>query len=739
MRVAHQRSGSAVCSRFPGLGLLLACFALAASLATMASARPEDPTRDDRRIAILVSSRLGLNHLSDMRINDEISQRTFDMFFKSLDPMKLFFLKSDIEEFSSDKTALDDYVKAGDVRYAKKVFDRFLSRVQQRIKQAQEMVDQEHDFTVDESMIRDPEAWDYAASEEEAVDRWRKRVKYDLLLQIADEIEMPEAIETLHKRYRGMRRNWEQVDNDELLEMFLSALTMSFDPHSTYMAPSTLQNFEIQMRLELNGIGATLESKYGETIVRRLVRGGAADKDGRLKVNDVITGVAQGVDGEMVDIYDMKINDVVQLIRGKPGSVVRLQINPEDKSGRQEYDIVRARIELKDSEARGVVLERLPDGTDPAAPEDDESASTTDTDNTLASSSPSSDGGSGEATGQVIQQKLGPDGKVYKIGVIDLPSFYMDMEGRRAGNPNYKSTSRDVRRLLEGFKSQGVDLVVMDLRFNGGGSLPESVETTGLFIDHGPVVQVKGPDGRIQPYLDEERGMVWSGPLVVVINKFSASASEIFAGAIQDYGRGIIVGDHATHGKGTVQQLFELGQILLPIHQPPNYGALKLTIQQFYRPSGDSTQNRGVVSDIELPSKTTHWEVGESDLDYAMKFDRVMPRKHLNYRHATAQIIDELRGRSKKRVDESESFANVRKGIERFLEQKEDPSVTLNMEKFLAKRKEANSEKDQKDLFEKLQDDDRPVFPSSPYNDELLAIALDYLQLLGQNHVAVAR
>ena len=673
MKVAHLRPVSANRSRILALGLLLATYLFASLGAEWAMARPEEPTRDDRRIAILVSSRLDLNHLSDMRIDDEISTRTFDMFFKSLDPMKLFFLQSDINEFYGDKKALDDYVKSGNVRFAKRVYDRFLSRVQQRVELAQKFVDLEHDFALDETMIRDPDALSYAASEEEAVERWRKRVKYDLLLQIADEVEMEEAVATLHKRYRGIRRNWEQVDNDELLEMFLSAMTMSFDPHSTYMAPSTLENFEIQMRLELNGIGATLESKYGETIVRRLVRGGAADKDGQLKVNDVITGVAQGADGEMVDIYDMKINDVVQLIRGQPGSIVRLQINPEDKSGRQEYDIVRARIELKDSEARGVVLERLPDGTDPAAPEDDESASTTDAENTLASSNTSVDrdeevngtAGSGEATGQVIQQKLGPDGKVYKIGVIDLPSFYMDMEGRRARNPNYKSTSRDVRRLLEEFKSQGVELVVMDLRFNGGGSLPESVETTGLFIDHGPVVQVKGPDGRIQPYLDEERGMVWSGPLVVVINKFSASASEIFAGAIQDYGRGIIVGDHATHGKGTVQQLFELGQILLPIHQPPNYGALKLTIQQFYRPSGDSTQNRGVVSDIELPSKTTHWEVGESDLDYAMKFDRVMPRKHINYRHATAQIIDELRGRSQKRVDASENFAKVRKGIER--------------------------------------------------------------------------
>lgn len=715
--------------RYLALTAMVALGLLGSYWTTLVWARPADPRHEDERIAIMVSSRLDLHHLSEMRIDNEISRRAFEMFFKTLDPMKMYFLQSDVDEFRSEETSLDDYVKSGDVGFAKRVYDRFLQRVQQRIQAAQTYVDQKHDFSIDESMIREPDEMQYAKTDAEANERWRKRVKYDLLLQVADDVEEAEVIETLHKRYRGIRRNWEQVNNDELLEMFLSAVTTSFDPHSTYMAPSTLENFEIQMRLELNGIGASLESKYGETIVRRIIPGGAADKDGRLKINDVITGVAQGNQGEVVDIFDMKINDVVQLIRGTPGSVVKLQVMPEDKSGRQEYDIVRARIELKDSEARSVILERLPDGTDPKQETKSDAGDQAATD----ASQPE------EATGQIIQQRLAPNGKVYKIGVIDLPSFYMDMEGRRANKPNYKSTTRDVRRLLEQFNSQGVDLVIMDLRLNGGGSLPESVETTGLFIDHGPVVQVKSPDGRIQPYTDDERGMVWSGPLIVVINKFSASASEIFAGAIQDYGRGIIVGDHATHGKGTVQQLFDLGQTLLPIHEPPNYGALKLTIQQFYRPSGDSTQNRGVVSDIEIPSITTVWEVGESDLDYAMKFDRVMPQRHLNYRSATANTIAELRTRSQQRVESSDYFAKVKKKIAKYLEKKEDPTVTLNKEKFLAERNELNEEKDQDELIEQMQNDDRPVFPSTPYNEELISIAIDYLELLGQDHVAVAR
>jgi len=304
---------------------------------------------------------------------------------------------------------------------------------------------------------------------------------------------------------------------------------------------------------------------------------------------------------------------------------------------------------------------------------------------------------------------------------------------------DYKSTTSDLRRLLQEFERQNVDLVVMDLRFNGGGSLPESVETTGLFIEKGPVVQVKGPDGRIQPFNDDSASMAWSGPLVVLVNRFSASASEIFAGAIQDYGRGIVVGDKSTHGKGTVQQLEDLGQRISSLN-PPNYGALKLTIQQFYRPSGDSTQSRGVVSDIELPYRTSYWEgIGEADLDYALEFDRVAPLPHNNYRSASANILQELGRRSAERVENSKFFKEEQKKIERIIERQKEATVTLNKEKFLAEREEINAEKDQQDLIDSLDDDDRPVFPSTPYNEEVLAIALDYLELLGDDRIAVAR
>jgi len=706
------------------VGLSLLAALMATTVAPLATARPNVPegreARDQRNIAIFVASLMDKRHMAQLRVDDEISERALEMFLKTLDPMKLYFYKSDIEKFALERKQIDDYIRTGDVSISKRIFDVFLERVAERTEVAQKFVDAEHDFTVDEYMERDPETIEWMTSTEEADERWRKRVKYDLLLQTTDE-ETPEgeALQRLHKRYRSIAQRWEQTSNDELLEMFLSAVTMSFDPHSSYMSPESLQNFIIQMRLELDGIGASLESKYGETVVRHIVPGGAADKDGRLKVDDVITGVAQGKNGEMLDITDMKLNDVVMKIRGKPGTIVRLEVKTAGGSGLQVYEITRARIELKDSEARSAVLERGPNGE------------VVGEESVKLAGEP--DANLEQPTGKVIEQKQA-DGSVFRIGVIDLPSFYMDMEGRRNGREDYKSAVRDVRRLLEELKERKVDLVIVDLRFNGGGSLPESVEMTGLFIDQGPVVQVKGPDGRVIPHPDDKLGAVWEGPLMVVINKFSASASEIFAGAIQDYGRGIVVGDKSTHGKGTVQELEELGRIISQIN-PPNYGALKMTIQQFYRPGGDSTQNRGVVSDIELPSQTTHWEIGESDLDYALKFDSVLPLPHENYRFAGAQVIQQLKERSAARVEKAEHFQKERQRIERYQQRKDEP-ITLNKEKFLAEKAELNTEKEQEELFEDLQTNDRPVFPKTPYNDEVVAIALDYLELLGDSRLA---
>ncbi|MCI0334109.1 MAG: carboxy terminal-processing peptidase [Planctomycetes bacterium] len=672
---------------------ILSAVGLSVGAATV-SARPTQPSAADRQITFAVATLMERTHLTGQSLDDKISERCLDTFIKELDPLKLFFYQSDIDEFKRNRTLLDDAFKRGDIRFAYEVFARFLARVDERVQLAHAELDKQHDFAVDEEMIRDPEAAEHPKTPEEAAERWRQRVKFDLMKELADDVPMDEAVKKLRKRYLSIRNSWQQTDNEELLERYLSAMTTGFDPHSSYMAPTTLDNFNITMKLELDGIGASLRAVDGYTVVQNIIPGGAADKQGGLKPEDKIVGVGDGPNGPIEDIVDMKLNDVVKKIRGKRGTIVRLEVDPADNSERKTISITRDRIELKDSEARSEVIER------------------------------------GKKA----------DGTPYRLGAIQLPSFYMDMDGARMGLDDYKSTTRDVRRLLEEFKTQEVDAVVIDLRWNGGGSLTEAVNMTGLFIDNGPVVQVKGPDGRSQPYKDPESGLVWEGPLVVIINKFSASASEIFAGAIQDYRRGIVIGDHATHGKGTVQQLFDLDNKLLPLgNRGPRMGALKLTIQQFYRPGGDSTQNRGVVSDVELPSLTTHLDVGESDLDYALKFDRVGALPHDTYHMVDSSVIDGLRERSRQRIAQSEYFTKANHQIERYEEQKDRKTITLNKEKFLAERKELDSDKEQEELFENMTDPTRPVYEMDGYGQEAIDITVDYLDLLGGNKIAVAR
>jgi carboxyl-terminal processing protease len=320
------------------------------------------------------------------------------------------------------------------------------------------------------------------------------------------------------------------------------------------------------------------------------------------------------------------------------------------------------------------------------------------------------------------------------VGVINLPSFYMDMDGARRGDPNYKSTTRDVRKILDDFKKQEVDAVVMDLRTNGGGSLSEAISLTGLFLKDGPVVQVKDSDGRIQAYEDHHAGIPWGGPLVVVISKFSASASEIFAGAIQDYGRGLIVGDKSTHGKGTVQSLLNLGEQLFRIANPPKMGELKITIQQFYRPGGDSTQLRGVLSDIELPSLSTHLDVGEADLDYPLTFDKVAAQPFAKFDQVSPSVVDQLKRLSAKRCAASEKFQKVDRNISRYLQQKAKKTVTLNEAKFLKERAEMNADKEEEKAIEKLAGNDAGI-DRDYYLDEVLSITSDYMK---QTQVAKA-
>ncbi len=479
-----------------------------------------------------------------------------------------------------------------------------------------------------------------------------------------------------------------QFDNDELLETFLTAITSAYDPHTSYMSPTTLENFRIALQLNLEGIGAQLQDQDGKTIVANIVPGGAADKNGKLKKDDEIISVAQGDDGEVVDIVGMKLNDVVQRIRGKAGTVVRLGVIPANKKEAVTYKITRAKIELEDSAAHGEVFD-------------------------VGSKS---------------------DGTPMKVGVLDLPSFYQDMRAAQDHLPDYRSATRDVERVLNDFKKQGVDAVVLDLRRNGGGSLVEAVDLTGLFIDQGTVVQVMDHDKRIQYLDDTSPGMAWDGPLVVMTSKLSASASEILAGAIQDYHRGLIVGDTSTHGKGTVQSLQNLGDAY-GVPFPPNLGALKITVQQFFRPNGDSTQKRGVLSDIVLPSVTDHMDIGESDLDYAIDFRHVKSSKFASTDMVTEPIVAKVRAESAQRVSKSADFARLLKRINLYQERKAHKAVTLNEKKFFEEGEEANADKAEEERLVDEANEPNKI-KRDYYLDEVLLITRDYVNALRQNKFA---
>ncbi len=667
---------------------------------------PAPPSAKDRNIAVTFTALLQKEHISRRPLDREIFNRTVSQFIKMLDPAKVYFYQSDVDGFYARQDEVGRVVR-GDVQFAHDIFRVFLGRLDQRVKLVDQLLSMQHDFTVDERYIVDRDAIQFPRDEAEAFERWRQRIKYDLLVLKADRLEKekkaskeakpdaPEAqpapplpedpVNRLRRRYASFAKRMHQVDSEELLEMYLTAMSSSFDPHTSYMSPSTVENFDIQMGLKLEGIGAALRIEDEYTTVQEIIAGGPAFLDKRLKKGDRITGVGQNADGPIEDVVNMKLNDVVKKIRGPAGTVVRLEVMPAHSQQKTIIQLTRAKIELKNSEARAKVF--------------DEGAK--------------------------------PDGRPYKIGVIDLPSFYMDMAAARAGRRDFKSTTRDVRKILDDFNRQGVDALILDLRRNGGGSLQEAISLTGLFLGDGPIVQVKDSDGQVRTYNDHDGSMAWRGPLIVVISKFSASASEILAGAIQDYRRGLVVGDHATHGKGTVQSLMDLGEQLFRNPFSSKYGALKVTVQQFYRPSGESTQQRGVLSDIELPSLTTHLDVAEGDLDYAIPFDRVPPAEFQPFAAVNRALIDQLKKLSSERCAQSSDFEKVRRDIARYKQQKERKWVPLEERKFLEERAELNADKEEEKRLEEIDGPGATEIKKDYYLGEVMAIAVDYLTLLG--------
>lgn len=642
-------------------------------------------------VSKLVCEMIEANHISQTRIDDRISAKLLDEFVKDLDAQKMYFLQSDIDKFNKFRTELDDLVKAGNLDFAASVFEIYKQRLVERITLADQLIDAPHDFTVNETIPLDYKDIPWAKSTEEISERWRKRVKYDLLLLKLDKTEDAEAKKRLHKRFKNIRDTMLKTEPDEINEMYLTALCMAFDPHSSYMSPRSVKDFQIVMGLKLEGIGAALRSEDGFTIVAQIVPGGAAAADGRLKVNDKILAVGNG-NAEFIDVIEMKLTKVVDMIRGKSGTKVRLKVQPAAGGENKVYELTRQQIELKSSEVKGEIID------------------------------------------SAARIKGAP---AARIGIIHVPSFYRDFQGAENGEDNFKSTARDVKKVLRDFQSKGgVDAVIVDLRFNGGGALTEAIDVSGLFINEGPVVQVKNQKGKAKSLDDEEPGVDFAGPMVVVTNRLAASASEIFAGVIKDYGRGLIVGDRTTHGKGTVQSVMTVGKQILPLFNQPDLGALKLTINQFYRVNGDSTQNLGVPSDIVLPSLLDNMDLGESFLDNAMPFDRIAAVKHARFSQVSPEMVSSLRDLSRKRVAGNTDFQKAEKDIEKYLARKQRKSLSLNEEELRKERVE--EEQKTRDKAETNNDEftEGPIFPDNSYNNELLQITVDYLAQLREAKTA---
>lgn len=659
-------------------------------------------------VAKQVCEMIESTHISQKPIDDTISAKLVDEFVKTLDPQKLYFLQGDIDRFNKFRNDLDDLVKAGNLDFATSVFDTYLQRLNERIAIAQKLIDAKQDFSIKEYMEIDAKEIPWSKSPEELTERWRKRIKYDLLLlklekhqearKKGDSAEKDQAAEPtesatddpvkseedarkrLHKRYKTILDTLSKTEPDEVVEMYLTALCMCFDPHSSYMSPRTLKDFQIQMGLKLEGIGAALRSEDGYTIVAQIVPGGAAATDGRLKVNDKIIAVGNGT-SEFVDVVEMKLTRVVDMIRGKSGTKVRLKVLTAANNDVQIYELIRQQVELKSSEVKG----------------------------------------------EILDSSTRLKGTSVRLGIIHIPSFYRDFQGEEAGEADFKSTARDVKKVLQDFQAQGrVDGIIIDLRYNGGGALKEAIEVSGLFVGEGPVVQVKDQRGKIKVHRDDEPKPLYSGPLVVLTNRLSASASEIFAGVIKDYNRGLIVGDHTTHGKGTVQSVMNVGGRFMQLFKSQDLGALKLTINQFYRVNGESTQSLGVPSDVALPSLLDNMDLGESFLDNALPFDQISEVPHRRMAKVTPEMVSAIRENSRKRVASSKDFQKTEKDIDKYLARKQRKSVSLNEDDLRKERvEEEQKTRDKAETSDEFEE--QPVFPDNSYNNEILSITVDYL------------
>jgi carboxyl-terminal processing protease len=609
--------------------------ALAAALlvAAMAGAKPSappsqlEPTPDQGKTAMFTMYTLSRVHYRSMPLDDAMSQKIYDAYLEAIDADKMFLLGSDVAEFQAYRDKLDDAIRNQSLQPPFEMFNRYIERVAERTAHARALLQEGFQFDVEESYDYDREQAQWAADGAELDELWRQRVKNDWLrLRLAGKTDA-DIVETLDKRYVRFQERIGEIDGEDVFQTFLNAYASAIEPHTNYLAPRSADAFEIQMSLSLEGIGAVLQREDEHTVIRSVVPGGPADKTG-LKPGDRVLAVGQGGEGPMVDVIGWRIDDTVKLIRGPKDSTVRLDVVPVQASidsRPNRVAIVRQKVKLEEQAAKQRIIE------------------------------------------------VGEGDALRRIGVIELATFYQDFEARRRGEADYRSATRDVAKLLAELKEEQVDGVVIDLRNNGGGSLAEATELTGLFIDQGPVVQVKSAQGRVEVESDRRPGRVWDGPLAVLVNRVSASASEIFAAAIQDYGRGLVVGE-PTYGKGTVQNLISLDQ--LSGRSDARHGQLKFTIAQFFRVNGSSTQLKGVIPDIRFPASLDAEDYGESVYDNALPWAKIDAAEYAAVADLSP-LVAPLQAMHQARVGTDPEFRFWQEDIADYRRQRERTSVSL--------------------------------------------------------------
>ena len=602
---------------------------------------PIQAKSDAEQVAVSVGRLLEEGHYTHQSLNDEVSKKFLRTYLELLDFSHLFFTQKDVDMLTAKYgTSLDDDVLLGNLKPAYEIYDLYMKRVDDRVAKVKELVGQQIDFKNDATIEMSRQKSPWPKDEEEADSIWHGRIVSELLQENLSEHPIEPGPKLVAKRYDRLARNVHEQDQEEQVKLFLDALAQTYDPHSEYLSKADLKNFSINMGLSLVGIGAMLRTEDGYAKIESLVPGGPAQTDGRLKVGDRITAVAQG-SGEFNDVRDMRLDKVVEQIRGKKGTHVRLMVIPADApdpSKRKTIELVRDEIKLKDQEARADVI---------------------------------------------IKDKA--NGEQVRLGWITLPSFYADMDKHQ------KSTTKDVLTLLKRLKKENIAGLIIDLRRNGGGSLEEAIALTGLFLKSGPIVQTKGSNGNIVVSSDPDPGIAYSGPMIVLTSRQSASASEIFAAALQDYGRALIVGDKNTFGKGTVQMILEIGRFTSLLgNRSQDDGALKLTIQKFYRVAGGSTQLHGVASDIVLPTLSDLPEFGEGALKNCLPYDEVPKAKFTKWSEGRGLFIDELKRRSEARVQADPEFHYVMEDMERLRKRLDENRISLNED---VRRAELNEDK----------------------------------------------